>query len=167
MGTPTLWQARRFPDYELDTPDPRHPDRRRRPTTAGLTLLSAAIAGTVVFPLAWLVIEAVTVERSRAMELLFSSGTVEVLLNSLLLMAGVTVFSILLEFRWRISPPAPTFPSVGSGPLSPRSRLSCRATSARSRSSPRSGPEVSSTTYSRHWGSTEFRKYTGSRARFS
>jgi len=62
----------------------------------GLTLLSAAIAGTVVFPLAWLVIEAVTVERSRAMELLFSSGTVEVLLNSLLLMAGVTVFSILL-----------------------------------------------------------------------
>jgi len=49
-----------------------------------------------VFPLAWLVIEAVTVERSRAMELLFSSGTVEVLLNSLLLMAGVTVFSILL-----------------------------------------------------------------------
>jgi len=35
----------------------------------GLTLLCPAIAGTVVFPLAWLVIEAVTVERSRAMEL--------------------------------------------------------------------------------------------------
>ncbi|MFC7186858.1 ABC transporter permease [Halorubrum yunnanense] len=62
----------------------------------GLTLLSAAIAATMVFPLAWLVIEAVTVERARALELLFSSGTAEVLVNSLLLMAGVTAFSILL-----------------------------------------------------------------------
>ncbi|VTT85133.1 Ferric iron ABC transporter, permease protein [Halorubrum sp. DM2] len=62
----------------------------------GLTLLSAAIAATMVFPLAWLVIEAVTVERSRALELLFSGSTAEVLANSLLLMAGVTVFCILL-----------------------------------------------------------------------
>ena len=61
----------------------------------GLTLLSAAVAATMVFPLAWLVIEAVTVERSRALELLFSVGTAEVLANSLLLMAGVTVLSIL------------------------------------------------------------------------
>ncbi|OYR73483.1 iron ABC transporter permease, partial [Halorubrum sp. E3] len=62
----------------------------------GLTLLSAAIAGTLVFPLAWLVIRAVTVERSRAMELLFSAGTAEILVNSLLLMGGVTAFSILV-----------------------------------------------------------------------
>ncbi|EMA61177.1 ABC transporter permease [Halorubrum lipolyticum] len=62
----------------------------------GLTLLSAAIAGTLVFPLAWLVIRAVTVDRSRATELLFSRETVDILVNSLLLMGGVTAFSILL-----------------------------------------------------------------------
>ena len=62
----------------------------------GLTLLSAAIAATLVFPLAWLVIEAVTVEPTRARELVFSRATGEVLLNSLLLMAGVTGLSILL-----------------------------------------------------------------------
>jgi iron(III) transport system permease protein len=32
----------------------------------GLTLLCAAIAAALVFPLAWLVIEAVAVERERA-----------------------------------------------------------------------------------------------------
>jgi iron(III) transport system permease protein len=62
----------------------------------GLTLLSAAIAGTMVFPLAWLVIEAVTVDPSRATDLLFSRGTAEVIKNSLLLMAGVTTLSIIL-----------------------------------------------------------------------
>ena len=62
----------------------------------GLTLLCAAIAATLVFPLAWLVIEAVAVERERALELLFSAGTADVLLNSLLLMTGVTVACILV-----------------------------------------------------------------------
>jgi len=62
----------------------------------GLTLLCAAIAATLVFPLAWLVIEAVAVERERALDLVFSAGTAEVLANSLLLMAGVTGFSIVV-----------------------------------------------------------------------
>ncbi|QKG92403.1 iron ABC transporter permease [Halorubrum sp. Atlit-8R] len=62
----------------------------------GLTLLCAAIAATLVFPLAWLVIEAVAVERERAVDLLFSAGTADVLVNSLLLMAGVTAASILI-----------------------------------------------------------------------
>ena len=62
----------------------------------GLTLLCAAIAATLVFPLVWLVIEAVTVERERAVDLVFSAGTVDVLVNSLLLMIGVTGASILI-----------------------------------------------------------------------
>ncbi|MEF8779579.1 MAG: iron ABC transporter permease [Haloferacaceae archaeon] len=63
---------------------------------SGLVLLCAAIAAAVVFPMAWLLIEAVTVDPVRARELLFSRGTLEVLVNSLLLMVGVTGFSILL-----------------------------------------------------------------------
>ncbi|WP_049984060.1 iron ABC transporter permease [Halorubrum sp. BV1] len=62
----------------------------------GLTLVCAAIAATLVFPLAWLVIEATTVERDRALDLLFSPNTADILLNSLLLMGGVTAFSIVL-----------------------------------------------------------------------
>ncbi len=62
----------------------------------GLTILSGAISTALVFPLLWLVFEAMTVEPRRARELLFSAGTFEVLLNSLLLMGGVTVCSILL-----------------------------------------------------------------------
>jgi iron(III) transport system permease protein len=62
----------------------------------GLTLLCAAIAAALVSPLAWLFIEAVAVERERAVDLLFSAGTADVLVNSLLLMAGVTVFSIAI-----------------------------------------------------------------------
>ncbi|MFO7927039.1 MAG: ABC transporter permease [Halobacteriota archaeon] len=62
----------------------------------GLTLLSGTIAVALVFPLVWLLIEVLTVEPSRARDLVFSAGTAEVLLNSLLLMGGVTVGSILL-----------------------------------------------------------------------
>ena len=62
----------------------------------GLTLLSAAIAATLAIPVVWLVFEALTVEPARARELLFSRGTVDVVINSLLLMAGVTGGSILL-----------------------------------------------------------------------
>ncbi|SFR33104.1 MULTISPECIES: ABC transporter permease [Halorubrum] len=62
----------------------------------GLTLLCAAIAATLVFPLTWLVIRAAAVDRQRAMDLVFSAGTAEVLVNSLVLMAGVTAASILI-----------------------------------------------------------------------
>ncbi|SEH63577.1 iron(III) transport system permease protein [Halopenitus malekzadehii] len=65
-------------------------------TTYGLALVCVAIALAFVFPLSWLVIETVTVDPTRARELLFSWGTVEVLVNSLLLMAGVTASSVLI-----------------------------------------------------------------------
>lgn len=62
----------------------------------GLTLLSAAIAATLVLPLAWLVVEALSVDRTRAVELSLSLRTVETLTNSLLLMGGVTALSVAL-----------------------------------------------------------------------
>ena len=62
----------------------------------GLTLLSAAIAATLVLPLGWLVIEAVTVDPARAIDLTLSVRTAETVLNSLLLMVGVTALSIAI-----------------------------------------------------------------------
>jgi iron(III) transport system permease protein len=65
-------------------------------SSAGLVLVSGAIAVALAFPLLWLLIEAATVDPDRARELLFSVGTLDVLLNSFLLMGGVTGFSILI-----------------------------------------------------------------------
>ncbi len=70
--------------------------RSRSLRSVGLTLLSGAIAAVLVFPLTWLFVEAAKVNPDRARELLFQSGGLEVLLNSLLLMTGVTVFSVLI-----------------------------------------------------------------------
>jgi len=62
----------------------------------GLAVVSGAIAAAMVFPLLWLFVRVRGVELSRALELLFSPRTVDILLNSLLLMGLVTGFSILL-----------------------------------------------------------------------
>jgi iron(III) transport system permease protein len=62
----------------------------------GLTLLTGAIAAAMVFPLTWLFVKASTVDFGRARELMFSSQTLDILLNSLLLMGLVTLFSILI-----------------------------------------------------------------------
>jgi len=62
----------------------------------GLTLLSGAIAAAMVFPMTWLVTEALTVDPERAWSLLVRDGGIEVFLNSVLLMGLVTAFSVLL-----------------------------------------------------------------------
>jgi iron(III) transport system permease protein len=62
----------------------------------GLALLCGGIAAALVFPLLWLFIEAASIDVIRARELLFRPQTREVVTNSLLLMTGVTGFSILL-----------------------------------------------------------------------
>jgi len=62
----------------------------------GLAVLSGAIAAAMVFPLLWLFVRVRDVELPRALELLFSPRTLDILLNSLLLMGLVTGFSILL-----------------------------------------------------------------------
>ncbi len=73
--------------------------RRRWPADRpplGLTVLCAVIAAAMVFPMTWLLVEVTTVDPDRARELLFRPGSVDVLVNSLLLMVGVTVLSTLL-----------------------------------------------------------------------
>ncbi|WP_226003939.1 ABC transporter permease [Natrinema salinisoli] len=73
---------------------------RRRETTdgppLGLLLLSGAIAVGMLFPLTYLVFTATTVETARLWEMLIRPQTATVITNSLLLMAGVTVFSALI-----------------------------------------------------------------------
>ncbi|PSP27576.1 iron ABC transporter permease [Halobacteriales archaeon QH_2_65_14] len=61
-----------------------------------LALLCAVIAANMVFPVSWLVLEAAQVDAGRAWDLLVRGATLEVLVNSLLLMGGVTALSILL-----------------------------------------------------------------------
>ena len=64
--------------------------------SVGLTLLAGAIAATLLVPLTWLVIEAVRVEPGRAWELIARPATIGILRNTLLLVVGVTTFSILI-----------------------------------------------------------------------
>lgn len=62
----------------------------------GLTLLSGAVAAALVFPLTWVVARAASVDIDEAVSIVLAPRVVEVFVNSLLLMAGVTVFSVLL-----------------------------------------------------------------------
>ena len=61
-----------------------------------LVLSSALVALLVVTPMLWIVREATTVDLARAYGLMFSSQTAVITVNSLVLMALVTLFSILL-----------------------------------------------------------------------
>ncbi|WP_327052028.1 ABC transporter permease [Halomicrococcus gelatinilyticus] len=62
----------------------------------GLVLLAGAVSAAVLLPLLWLVGMAGNVGQARALDLLTSARTIQVLLNSALLVVGVTGASILL-----------------------------------------------------------------------
>ncbi|MEZ3116503.1 ABC transporter permease [Halobaculum sp. MBLA0147] len=59
-------------------------------------LLAAAVATAVLSPIAWLVLRAAEVGVDEAIELVFAGNTLSVLLNSVALVAAVTVASVLL-----------------------------------------------------------------------
>ncbi len=61
-----------------------------------LTLLSGAVAAALVFPLTWVLMRASAIDLGQAESLLLNGRTLEVVLNSLLLMTSVTVLSVLL-----------------------------------------------------------------------
>ena len=67
---------------------------RRLPSP--LTVVSGAIAVVLIVPLTWLVVEAVTVDPDRAVDLLVSRQTADIVFNSALLMICVTACSILV-----------------------------------------------------------------------
>ena len=70
--------------------------READPWMGVVAAVSALFALLIVSPMAWLLWQAATVEVARATELLFSSATARVTLNSLVLMAAVTAASILI-----------------------------------------------------------------------
>ncbi len=67
---------------------------RERPLA--LTLLSGAVAAALVFPLTWVIARAASVDAATAWSLSTSGRTVEIFLNSLVLMGSATVLSVLL-----------------------------------------------------------------------
>ena len=75
---------------------PGHDRSDDKGVSPGLAVVSGAIAAAMVFPLLWLFVRVRDVELPRALELLFSPRTADILLNSLLLMGLVTGFSVLL-----------------------------------------------------------------------
>ncbi|MFP8953377.1 ABC transporter permease [Natrialbaceae archaeon A-arb3/5] len=70
----------------------RQTDRSR----AALAISSAIVAMLVVSPMLWLVFRATEVDPSRAYSLIVSSQTAWITINSILLMALVTLFSIVI-----------------------------------------------------------------------
>jgi len=61
-----------------------------------LAVLSTVIALVLLSPVVWVVLEASSVGRSRAVSMVFSGETARIVLNSLVLTAGVTASSILV-----------------------------------------------------------------------
>ena len=68
--------------------------QRRR--SIGLILLSGAVAAVAIFPVTWIFVRALEVDPVRAMEIVLRPRSLEVVLNSVLLMASVTLLSILI-----------------------------------------------------------------------
>jgi len=68
----------------------------RSARSVGLTLAAAAVAAAVLLPLSWLVIAANRIGLAGGVDLLVSSRTVEVVLNSFVMTSAVTGISILL-----------------------------------------------------------------------
>lgn len=62
----------------------------------GLTFLSGAIAAAMLLPVSWIIMRAFSVNSARAAGILFRFRTVEIVLNSLVLMTTVTALSVLI-----------------------------------------------------------------------
>ncbi|WP_255169044.1 ATP-binding cassette domain-containing protein [Natrononativus amylolyticus] len=62
----------------------------------GLTLLAGAVVAAVVVPVVWIGVMALSVDPGRAVSMVFRARTLEILLNTLVLVGLVTTFSVLL-----------------------------------------------------------------------
>ncbi|MFC7080469.1 ABC transporter permease [Halorussus caseinilyticus] len=61
-----------------------------------LVLLAGSVAAAVAFPVVWLVLRSLEIGFQQAIDLLFQPSTLEVVTNSVLLVGGVTVGSVLV-----------------------------------------------------------------------
>ena len=63
----------------------------------GLTLLAGAVAAAVAVPLAWLVVTALGIDPDSALATLVRPSTVQVVINSAVMVAAVTALSVVLS----------------------------------------------------------------------
>src|SRR6056297_1273909 len=61
-----------------------------------LVLLAGSVAAAVAFPVVWLVLRSLEIGFEQALDLLFQPSTLEVVTNSVLLVGGVTLGSVLV-----------------------------------------------------------------------
>ncbi|ELY57989.1 ABC transporter [Natronococcus amylolyticus DSM 10524] len=86
-----------------DYPDEEHRRREDGPdeddderTPVGLTLLAGAVAATVVIPVVWIGVVALSVDLDRAASIVLRRGMLDVLLNTVVLIVAVTTLSVLI-----------------------------------------------------------------------
>ncbi len=80
-----------------EPPKPRPDDEDDDRPPLGATLLAGAIAAAVVLPVLYIAVVAASVDPDRAAALLFRERTLGILLNTLALVVGVTLLSVLLS----------------------------------------------------------------------
>ncbi|USZ68424.1 iron ABC transporter permease [Halorussus salilacus] len=66
------------------------------PPRVALVLLAGAVAAAVTFPVAWLVLRSLEIGTQQALDLLVQSSTVEIVTNSIALVAAVTAGSVVV-----------------------------------------------------------------------
>ncbi|WP_132058375.1 ABC transporter permease [Halorussus amylolyticus] len=66
------------------------------PPRVALILLAGAVAAAASFPVAWLVMRSLEIGTEQALELLVQPSTLEIVTNSILLVAGVTAGSVVI-----------------------------------------------------------------------
>ena len=79
------------------TDESTDPGSESRSYPLGLTFLSGAVAAGSVLPLLWLIETALRSGLGEPVALLFDPLTLQVLVNSVVLVAGVTVASVLIS----------------------------------------------------------------------
>ncbi|MFT4923376.1 MAG: iron(III) transport system permease protein [Haloarculaceae archaeon] len=80
----------------IEAKTPADPDAGTDSRPLGLTLLAGAVAAVVALPLTWLVVMAVGIDPNSAIETLLRPKTLQVVVNSVLMVVLVTGFSVLL-----------------------------------------------------------------------
>ena len=90
-------QEGRAGEPPVDDPACSGPDDEGERPPIGATLLAGAIAAAVVVPVLYIAVVAASVDPERAADLLVRERTLGILLNTLALVVGVTVLSVLLS----------------------------------------------------------------------
>ncbi|MFU8868575.1 ATP-binding cassette domain-containing protein [Natronococcus sp.] len=85
-----------YPDDERRRREDDADDEDDERTPVGLTLLAGAVAATVVIPVVWIAVVALSVDLERATSIVLRRGMLDVLLNTAVLIVAVTTLSVLI-----------------------------------------------------------------------